>query len=316
MIRTLASILMIIILSGCAYNVSGTQTERVGMLVETSVEDQAWGQKGYKGLKSIEENYDVDIYHKEGIDTYQKTSLAVQELVENGTKVIFGHSNSYGEYFQELHGDYPDVQFIYFNGDYVADNVTSINFDSTAMGFFGGMVAAEMSETNKIGMIASFSWQPEVEGFYEGVKHVSPDASVHVNFTNSWDNTKRAYEIYREMEALDVDVFYPAGDQFSAQIIQQAERDGHYSIGYVMDQSDLGARSVLTSTVQHVDQLYVSTMELVMDGDLEGKKYTYDFGNDAISLGEFSPEVPPSVQSDIEKDINEYKDSGELPNRP
>ncbi|WP_347861187.1 BMP family ABC transporter substrate-binding protein [Salimicrobium sp. PL1-032A] len=316
MIRTLASLLILIVLSGCTYNVSGTKTERVGMLVETSVEDQAWGEKGYEGLKLIEENYDVDVYYKEDIDTYQKTSLAVQELVENGTNVIFGHSNSYGSHFQELHEEYPDVHFIYFNGDYTADNVTSVNFDSTAMGFFGGMVAAEMSETNKIGMIASFSWQPEVEGFYEGVKHIKPEASVHVNFTNSWSNTKRAYEIYREMEALDVDVFYPAGNQFSAQIIRQAKKDGHYSIGYIKDQSELAPRSVLTSTIQHVDQLYVSTMQSVMDGQIEGGTYTYDFEDGAISLGEFSSEVPPSVQKKITKDIEEYKQRGELPNRP
>ncbi|SIS47731.1 BMP family ABC transporter substrate-binding protein [Salimicrobium flavidum] len=316
MSRALALILVIIVISGCSYNVSGNKTDRVGMLVETSVEDNSWGQKGYEGLKSIEQKYDVDIYHKEGIDTYQKTSLAVQELVENGTKVIFGHSSTYGEYFKELHDDYPDVNFIYFNGDYVAENLTSINFESTAMGFFGGMVAAEMTETDRVGMIASFSWQPEVEGFYEGVKHVKPEASVHVNFTNSWDNTKRAYEIYREMESLKVDVFYPAGDQFSAQIIQQAEKDGHYSIGYVMDQSELAPRSVLTSTVQHVDQLYVSTMDLIMKGKLEGEKYMYDFEDGAISLGEFSSDVPPSVQEKIKKEISEYKESGKLPNRP
>ncbi|QAS54559.1 BMP family ABC transporter substrate-binding protein [Halobacillus litoralis] len=305
---------LIFYLAGCQAFPGYDQETQVGMLVETTIHDQAWGQQGYKGLQTIQEDYGVDIYFKEGIKNYTQTAEAVEDLVNKGVDVIFGHSNIYGNHFREIHQAYPEVDFIYFNGEFSAENVTSLNFSARAMGFFAGMVAGEMTETNRIGLIGVFEWQPEVEGFYEGVIHQNPEADVDIALTNSWENTQMALMFYENMSEEGADVFYPAGDIFNVPVIEQAQIDGNYAIGYVQDQSSVAENTVLTSTVQKVDEVYRIAMERYMNDNLPGKALMFDFQEGAIEMGEYSPAVPADFQKEMRAAVEQYIETEELPN--
>lgn len=301
------------ILSGCS-NFDKGKLNKAGMLVETSIHDEPWGKKGYEGLLEISEEFDVDVYFKENIQTEQDVVKAVDELVNKGVNLIFGHSNTYGKYFKEISTSYPDVHFVYFNGGEFGEDVTSLNFNSHAMGFFGGMVAGKMTKTNHVGVIGAFEWQPEIEGFYEGVKYQNPEAEVTFNYVNSWNGNGIAVKKYEQMQDERVDVFYPTGDMYSASIIERASKDGLYAIGYVSDQSDIAEKTVLTSTVQHVEKLYVLTAEKFNEGELRGGVLTFDFQDDVISLGKYSPEVPEEFQETMKEAVEAYKETGLLPN--
>ncbi|UOQ43445.1 BMP family ABC transporter substrate-binding protein [Halobacillus salinarum] len=307
--------IILLLLTACSYDSNAGQVDNVGMLVETTIHDQAWGQEGYKGLMSIQEEYGVDVYFKEGIKSYNQTAQAVDELVKEGAQVIFGHSSIYGKYFQKLHESYPDVHFIYFNGDFAAKNVTSLNFSANAMGFFGGMVAGKMTKSNHVAVIAAYEWQPEVEGFYEGVKYENPEAEVDISYVNSWDNSEKALVLYNQMKEHGADVYYPAGDQFNLAVIHAIQNDQQYAIGYVSDQSSLGKNTVLTSTVQKVDAVYNVAMDRLMQGKLPGKVVHFDFKDGAIALGNFSPQVSESYQQKIKTSVERYVKTGKLPNQ-
>nr|WP_245831066.1 BMP family ABC transporter substrate-binding protein [Sediminibacillus massiliensis] len=304
---------LILLVSGCNTLGDG-DIQRVGMLVETTIHDEAWGQKGYQGLLDIKEEFDVDVYFKEGIQTQQDVNQAVEEFSNKGINLIFGHSSTYGKMFAELNDSYPNMHFVYFNGGYSDSNLTSLNFNSHAMGFFSGMVAGEMTSTNNVGLIGAYEWQPEIEGFYEGVNYQNPDAVVQMNFVNSWEDSDRAISMMEQMIDKDVDVFYPTGDLFSTPVIKKAREEDLSAIGYVTDQRKLGENTVLTSTVQHVDELYLLAAEQFNEGELEGEVKTFDFKDGAISLGEFSERVPDSFQEEIEDHVEYYEETGLLPN--
>lgn len=306
--------MIILILPGCGLFSPELTIYKVGMLVEGSVQDHQWNQNGYNGLLDIEEKFDVNVLLKENIRTKQETLGAVEELIEDGANLIFGHSSTYGKFFADIASDYPDTHFIYFNGDIAGDNLTSLNFNAHAMGFFAGMVASKMTQTNQVSMIAAHEWQPEVEGFYEGVKFLNPGVRVQINFVNSWDENHTAVEMYHKMREEGSDVFYPAGDSFSEHVIKLAADDGIYAIGYGTDQSSIHQSTVLTSTIQHVDQLYTYSAEQFNNKELEGDILTFDFKEDIISLGEFSPDVPESFRTQIKDWIEKYKETNLLPN--
>ncbi|HLR61718.1 MAG TPA: BMP family ABC transporter substrate-binding protein [Lentibacillus sp.] len=304
----------ILVLSGCSNYFDSGNLQNAGMLVETSIHDQPWDKKGYEGLLAIEEQFDIDVYYKEGVETQQDVREAVDELVNNGVNLIFGNSTTYGQFFEKISSVYPEVHFVYFNGGQFSENVTSLNFNSHAMGFFAGMLAGEMTETNHAGIIGAFEWQPEIEGFFEGVTYQNPDAEVNFKYVNDWNGQEKAIEMYETMRDEDVDVVYPAGNAYSASVIKEANEDGIYAIGFISDQSEIASETVLTSTVQHVDELYKLAAEKFHEGDLRGGVLTFDFQDDVISLGEFSPEVPKDVRKMIQEEVEAYKDTGLLPN--
>lgn len=302
-----------IALSGCSYFETG-EIQNVGMLLDTSIEASEWSEKGYNGLLQIGEEFDTDVYYKENISTSEEINNAVAEFVEDGVNLVYGHSSIYGSYFTEVAELYPDVHFVYFNGGSYADNVTSLNFNSHAMGFLGGMVAGKMTTSDLAGIIATYNWQPEIEGFYEGVKYQNPDAEILINYVNDWKDTETALQIYEEMKQKGVDIFYPIGDAYSNEVIQMAEEDGLYAIGYISDQLDEAPDAVLTSTIQHVDKLYKSTAEMFNKNKLEGTVLTFDFQDNFISLGGFNDDVPESFQKEMEGYVETYIETDLLPN--
>jgi transcriptional activator of comK gene len=310
----MAIILLILLLSGCGQTTPDSGDQKVGLLVPDTVSDQVWGTKGYKGLLRIQTEYDLDVYYKEGIHTDSSIKKAVEDFHKDGVTLIFGHGSEYAQTFNSISSDYPNIHFVCFNSEAQGENVTSLNFEANAMGFFGGMVAGHMSKTNNIGIIAAFEWQPEVDGFFEGVLHENPDARVWIDYTQDWDDPDKALAILDNMIEQEVDVVYPAGDGFNVPIINSLKEKGLYAVGFVSDQSDLGENTVITSTVQHVPALYELVARRHFTGELDSGNLYFDFKDDVISLGKFSPLVSKEYQENIHNQIEEYKNSGLLPN--
>lgn len=309
------TIILIVSMTGCNPLTKQNRLQKVGMLLDGTITDNAWNELGYKGLLSIGEQYDVDVLYRTDVIQEQDVIDTVDDFVNKGINLIFGHSNIYGKYFTDIANYYPDVHFVYFNGSYYGDNLSSFSFESHAMGFFGGMVASEMTETNEVGVIAAYEWQPEVEGFYEGAKYYNHDVNVHIKFINNWDDKQLAYDIYDKMRENDVDVFYPSGDYYSKDIIKRASEEDVYTIGYVSDQYDISPTSILTSTVQHVDKLYSIAAERFEQRSLHGGIFTFDFADNVISLGTFNPTVSDEFQNEIKTNIDEYVDTNLLPHQ-
>jgi transcriptional activator of comK gene len=307
-------IFILLIASGCGQPIKG-ELKNVGLLVPETINDQVWGTKGYRGLLGIQSAFGNDVFYKEHMDSEEVVNQAVKEFDQQGINLIFGHGEEYAHYFNNMSKEYPHIHFVCFNGDAKAVNVTSLNFEAHAMGFFGGMVAGQMTETNKVGVISAFEWQPEVNGFFEGALHENPGVDVKVKFVNHWDDTEMAFVLLEEMAAQGVDVVYPAGDGFNVPLIERLKEKGLYAIGFVSEQSDLGENTVLTSTVQHVDQLYRLVAKKYNEGKLEGGNHFYDFKDGVISMGKFSPLVDEAYQKKLKTSIEAYKETGRLPNQ-
>ncbi len=307
-------ILFILLLTACGQTTPESGDQKVGLLVPDTISDQVWGTKGYKGLLRIQTEYDLDVYYKEGIHTDTSIKEAVKEFHKDGVTLVFGHGSEYAQTFNEISSDYPDIHFVCFNSQVQGDNVTSLNFEAHAMGFFGGMVAGHMTETNTIGILAAFEWQPEVDGFFEGALHENPDAKIIIKYTQDWNDPDKALEVLDDMIAQEVDVVYPAGDGYNVPVINSLKEQGLYAVGFVSDQSDLGENTVLTSTIQHVPALYELVASRFFAGELESGNLSFDFKDDVISLGTFSPLVSKEYQENLNQQIEDYKSTGLLPN--
>ncbi len=305
---------LLFVLASCGQADTKGKLKKAGLLVPNTIHDQAWGTQGYKGLLKIQSSYNVDVYYKEGMNSQAVVERAVKEFDQKGVNLIFGHGSEFGEYFDKIAKYYPHIHFVIFNGNAKGANVTSLNFESYAMGFFAGMVAGHMTKTNRIGMIPAYQWQPEIEGFYDGASYENKDINVDIEFVGDFDNNEKALQILDKMIDDGNDIIYPAGDGYSVPIIEKCKENGLYVIGYISDQSDLGKSIVLTSTIQHADLLYKSIAEKFNNGEIESGNLSFDFQNDGISLGQFSPLIDQKFIDDLNASIERYKETGKLPN--
>lgn len=306
-------ILISIILNGCSA-ADSSEPIKIGLLLPSTIDDQGWNSKGYQGLLNIHSKHGADVHYKEEINSIYEARSAVKAFSKQDVELIFGHGQIFADYFMELKDEYPDIHFVAFNGKVAGNNITSLHIEGHSMGFFAGMVASEMSESNVVGVLAAYPWQPEVEGFIEGATYQNKDIKVLVEFVMSWVDEEEAIGKYTKMANKQADVFYPAGDGFHVSLIEEIKREGLYAIGFVSDQSDLGQSTILTSTVQHVDALYLLVTEQYMNGDLLSGNHYFDFQDGVVSLGPFGQDVPEELQEEINLAIDEYIESGNLPN--
>lgn len=308
-------LLFLIPLTSCNYIMNSGKIEGVGLLVTETIHDQVWGTKGYKGLLEIGTTFNVDVSYKEGIVTKEQVENAIEEFEKKGINLIIGNGDHYAALFNNISDQYPTIHFVSVNGDAKNKNTTSLNFQGYAMGFFGGMVAAHMSETNALGVIGAFEWQPEIKGFVEGAKFENSESIVNISYVENWDDEETALKYVDQLHSERVDVFYPAGDGFNVPVIEKVKEKGLYVIGYVTDQKDLGKNTVLTSTVQHIDKLFVLAAQRYNNGTLESGNLLFDMQDDVISIGEFSPVVPKSFAKKIQGYVEYYKEHEKLPNK-
>jgi transcriptional activator of comK gene len=303
-----------LVINGCLNEDTSDELENVGLLVPETINDGVWGTKGYKGLLSIQSDHEVDVFYKESMINDTSIEQAIQEYKKDDVNLIFGHGSEYANIFNELSNEFPDIRFISFNGNAQEKNTTSLKFNGYAMGFFGGMTAAHHTETNKIGVIAAFDWQPEVEGFVDGAKHQNKEVEVVVEYTKDWNDKESALDRLTSLLREDTDVVYPAGDGYNVAVIEELKERGLFAIGYVSDQSDLGESTVLTSTVQHADKLYGVVADKFSEGELPSGNLEFDFKDGVISLGKFSPLISDDFKTAMNQHVKQYIDTGKLPN--
>ncbi|MFL6558507.1 MAG: BMP family ABC transporter substrate-binding protein [Bacillus sp. (in: firmicutes)] len=306
-------LICLFLLGACGETKPTGKLIKAGLLVPETINDQVWGTKGFKGLLKIESKFNVDVFYKEGMNSEEAIEHAVNEFDQKGVNLIFGHGSEFAEYFNNLSEDYPNIQFVSFNGDAKNKNTTSLNFKGHAMGFFGGMVAAHMSKTQKVGVLAAYEWQPEIEGFYQGALAENKSTNVSIEYVGNWDDEIKAVQLANDMMDKGVDVIYPAGDGFNVPVIERVKERGLYVIGYVSDQSDLGETTVLTSTIQQVDSLYEKVAGQFNQGKLKSGNLSFDFKDNVISLGKYSPQVNKQFILKINNQIDNYKETGKLP---
>lgn len=314
--RIAISVLIFVFLmfmSSCQHHTS-KNLQNVGMLMDGLIEDNEWNVRGYEGLKRVQDNFDAEVFLKEDVKSKHEIMDAVEELDDKGVNLIFGHSYDYGKVFVDVAKMYPHIHFVYHNGGYFRENVTSLNVDLHAMGFFSGMIAGMMTNTNDVGIIAASDWQPEIEGFYEGVKYENPAAIVHINYADGWNVDEVGLLLYDQMREENVDVIYPTSFSFSKEIVKQAIQDDIYAIGYFLNEENFDEETVLTSTIQHIDSLYEQTAKQFNEGLLKGDIYVYDFSEEVISFGSFSPKVPEEFKQRLRNYISEYEETNLLPN--
>lgn len=315
MIKRIGIILMsIFLLVSCGQSPTEGKLKKVGLLVPETINDQVWGTKGYKGVLNIQSRFNVEVFYKEGMITEPVVDRAVRDFDQKGVNLIFGHGNEYAKFFNHLAHKYPHIHFVSFNGDAKEPNTTTLNFEGYAMGFFGGMVAAHMTKTNHVGIVAAYDWQPEVKGFYEGVRYQNRNVKIETSYVGQWDDNEKALQLLDGIVKNNADVVYPAGDGYNVALIEKLKEEGLYAIGYVSDQSDLGKTTVLTSTVQHVDALYELVAEKYNNDELQSGNLSFDFKDNVISLGKFSPVVDKKFINKLNAKIEEYKKTGKLPN--
>lgn len=173
---------------------SSSEKEKIGFVMTGSIGEEGWNGMHYGGISAACDNLDVELLVKENIKEFEgECGTAIEDLVNQGCRMIILSSYSYAEEVKEVIEKYPEISFYSISFDYHADNVTSYFPRIYQARYLAGIVAGMQTETNRIGYVAAMpnsEVNRGISAFALGVRRVNPDAVVTV----SWSNASKPIE--------------------------------------------------------------------------------------------------------------------------
>lgn len=212
--------------------------------------------------------------------------------------------------------DNPDVDFIgidQFLPEY-PDNMAGVVFAEDESGYIAGVLAASLSESGVVGVVAGREDVPPVvkfvNGYIAGAESVNPDIRVLSIYNESFTDIAKGASDASQFIGEGADVIFGAGGQTGSGGIAAAAEAGAWAIGVDQDEyfttfasgSAPGSEYLASSAVKRVDLV---TFRLIADSiqdTFEGGLFVGTASNDMVTYAEphdavFAAEVSTAVEA-------------------
>lgn len=275
------------------------------------ISDQSWNQFGYDGLLQAQKDCDLDIAYSE--DVFQDQQLEIfRNYAAEGYDIIIGHGGEYADAITAVAAEFPDIWFGDTNGISEGDNVSNMIIGYSQMSYLAGVLACEMTETNRIAFVGGESIPVVEEGaakFTEGAQTCGKTVDVDVVYTGNWADVNKAYEAGLSLIAGGADVLFHILDTADAGLIAAAQDEGKYAIGLYRDSSDLGQDAVIGSSIGSPGGLIY---ELACGNVPMGQKQYLNVQTPEWGVNiDMTDLTPPDVQAKL-KAVHDQMVSGDL----
>ncbi len=292
---------------------AGGDPVKVAFVYVGPVGDLGWSYSHDQGRLALEEAIpNVETVYQESVpENPADAERVIRQFAQDGAKVIFTTSFGYMDPTINVAKDFPDTVFVHISGFKTAENVGTGFGKIEEPRYVSGLIAGQMTETNKIGYVAAFPIPEVIRGinaFTLGVREANPEATVQVVWTNTWFDPQKERQAGEALLDGGADVIAQHQDTAGPQ--QAAEDRGLYGVGYNADMAPLAPDAVLTSAVWNWGPFYIDTVQKAIDGTWESSEFWGGWQDGTVDLAPLGPMVPDDVRAMAEAEAEKFK-SGE-----
>ncbi len=319
LVLTLLAALIVSACGGVGIPGIGGGGPKVGMVTDTGgVDDKSFNEFSWKGVqdgaKAVGGEAKV-IVTKDAAD-YKAN---IQQFVDQKYEVIVTVGFLIGSDTLAAAKANPNVQFIGVD-QFVADpspaNYQGLQFSEQEAGYLAGIVAANITKTNKIGAVGGVSAVPPVvrfiKGYEAGAKAEKPNIQVFINYTESFTAPEKGEASAKTMIGQGADVIFQVAGGTGVGALRAACNAKIYAIGVDVDQY-LSLPDAKACIVTSADKkLQVATTDAIKRWKEKGKQGG-NFQNDAKNGGigtsqirNLTP-VPAGLEDKLKKALEQMK---------
>lgn len=307
-------------LSACSSKSTPSSTtshaqKTVALITDNSgVDDNSFNESAWQGIKNYARTHSLS-RGESGYELFSATSndqipVLIDKASQSSYKTIFGVGSNLQKPILSAARNYPKKNYVLINSStHHLKNMATANFNTKQGAYLAGVVAAEMTKTNKIGFIGGVHTKTVTQfeqGFKKGVhdtaKKHHKDIHVFTQYNGSFSNINKAQSIAEDMYNKKVDIIFHAAGKAGNGVFKAAREINEanavnkkvWVIGVDRDQSSLGAYEAkggqesnftLTSVVSRID-LAVEDIanQTYQKGFPAGKTLNYDLSNDGVYI--------------------------------
>lgn len=272
---------------------------KVAIVLPGPITDKGWNQAGYESMGIIKTKLGAETAYVEKVPQADQAEV-LSDFARRGFNLVIAHGGQFEAAVKQVAAQFPKAFFVISDGVATGSNIASVQVNHLQIGYACGVVAAEMSKTNKIAFLTAQSFtttDQERRGFELGAKSVKPAINIAASYTNDWNDVGKAKEATRALLATGVDVVYNMLDAAAEGVIETLADQKAYAIGYFEDQLSRDPKTVLTSAVQNYGLAIETVAEIAKSGEMKGQIYKLGLDKpDILRLGAFSAAVPEATQ--------------------
>ncbi len=277
---------------------------KVGVLYISSPGDMGYSYMHDVGTKAAEAYFGdkIEVVRMEGIPENDAAARAMEQMVDDGAKIIFANSYGYMDYMLQVAKENSDVYFEHCSGYLTNENMSNYFGRMYQMRYLAGMIAGKMSPSGKLGFVGAYPIPEVIRGinaFTLGARAVNPDATVTVVWTNTWFDP--SLERQGAVALLDGGADVIAQHQDTTEPAKAAIERGKYAVGYNADFRKItGSDNVLVSPMWSWGNYMIPQIQAAMDGTWKSQSYWGGLEDDMINLSPVSPLVPADFVATVE----------------
>ncbi len=293
----LAASFALVSLSNAAFS-----AENIGFVYVSPIGDAGWTYQHDQGRLEMEKALGgkVTTSYVENVAEGADAERVIREMAKRGDKAIFATSFGYMNYALKVSKQFPKTTFVHVTGYKQGKNMGLVNARFYEGRYLNGVIAGEMTKSNKLGYVAAFPIPEVLQGinaFIKGARSVNPKAEVSVIWVNSWYDPGKERAASLTLISQGADVITHHTD--STAVVQAAEEKGIYAFGYHSDMSKYGKKAHLTATTHHWGDYYTKVVKETLAGTWKPSNVWGGYKDGMVALAPMSDAVPGFVQQEI-----------------
>ena len=290
---------------------------RVNLITDIGkVDDGTFNQFAFEGMQAAVECFGIT--DTSFIETQSEADYAanIATSLESEPNAVITVGFLITSDTQEAAEANPDVDFIgidQFLPEYPA-NMAGVQFNEDESGYIAGVLAASLSETGVVGVVAGREDVPPVvkfvNGYTVGAQSVNPDIRVLSIYNESFTDIAKGASDAAQFIGEGADVIFGAGGQTGSGGIAAAAEQGVWAIGVDQDEyfttfnggATPGSEFLASSAIKRVDLV---TFRLIADSiqdQFEGGLVVGTAANDLVTYAEaHDADIPAEVTAAVEE---------------
>ena len=287
----------------------------VGALYGGPMNDAGYNQAMHESMVAMAQNIPcVKLIEAENVPDEAGAKTTMQNMINEGAKLIFATASTHQNPMVDLAKANPGVTFENAGGWLMGDNYANYYADVPNSWYAMGVAAASMTQSNKLGFVASFpiGWTVTfVNSFELGAKSINPSITTTVAFSFAWGDHAKEADATNSLINQGIDVITMHVDSPST-VISTAESRGVYSIGF----QDLAAQQFapqywITGTGFTLGGTVTFLTQSVIDKTWKPIFLRCKMSEGCMALAPFGPKVTQTVQDKVKQTLADL-DSGKI----
>lgn len=271
----------------------------VGYVYVSPIGGGGWTYQHNLGRLALEKAmpYAVRTRYVEQVPEGPDAERVIRELASDGCKLVFATSFGYMDSVIRVARSFPDQAFEHASGYKMADNVAVYNARFYQGRYLSGLIAGQMCRSHVIGYVAAMPIPEVLQGinaFTLGARAIDPRIEVRVVWTNAWFDPGRERDAVQSLIAQKADLVTHHTD--SPTVVQAAEENGVYCIGYHSNMSRFAPKRHLVSVTHHWGDYYISRVKALLEGTWTVGSWMGNLADGSIRLEGMSAQVPQHIQ--------------------